>query len=386
MTPPSISLCMIVRDEEENLRDCLLPVRDGFDEIIVVDTGSRDKTPQLAREMGAKVFHFTWQDDFSAARNASLKYATGDWVLWMDADDRLTAREALKMRDLIGGETKKAFSFRVVNQGTQDEFYQLRLFPKLPGVKFERPIHEQVEGSLSRLKIEVEPKEIVINHLGYANREKKRRKYLRNLRILRERTSKHPDDFYSGFHLASIYDSLGEPEKALQVVKRLQEDPGFDCFSRDLLLYTYILEAKLHCELGKRGESVATLLQAVKKGRNFWPAKFYLGELLCLKRDFSQALPYLQQVKETGPKTVNLPLPIPLMRAKTDYWLGICYEETNQIQKAIKAYQRCISQKPDSFVPYYRLGKLLLKRKRKKEAMILIEKSIEMAQALGDQK
>ncbi len=378
----NLSLCMIVRDEEENLRDCLLSLRDSFDEIIVVDTGSKDRTPRLAKEMGAKVFYFPWQDDFSAARNASLSYAQGDWIFWMDADDRITPQEAQKIRGLIGEDVKKAFSFKVINEGTQEEFYQLRLFPKLPGVKFEGAIHEQVEGSLRRLGVEVEPKEVVINHLGYADGGKKR-KDLRNLKFLKEWLNKHPRDFYSSFQLASTYDSLGERQKALELTRKLLENPRFPAFSEELYLYTHLLEAKLYYELGEEGKSMVSLHNALQKEESFWPAKFYLGELLCLKKNFSKALPYLQEVKKIEPKTINLPLPIPLMKVKTDYWLGICYEETNQISQAIGAYQRCISHKPDSFIPYFRLGKLFLKRNRKEEAMALIEKSIEMAGGEG---
>lgn len=380
MNHPRLSLCMIVRDEEENLRDCLLPLYDSFDEIIVVDTGSRDQTPQLAKKMGAKIFHFPWQDDFSAARNVSLSYAQGDWIFWMDADDRITPNEAQKIRELAGADVKRAFSFKVVNQGTQKEFYQLRLFPKLPGVKFEGPIHEQVEGSLSRLGIEVEPKEIVINHLGYADWERRRRKDLRDLKILKEWLAKNRDDFYSGFQLASTYDAIGEPEKALELTRRSLENPKFPAFSEELFLYTHLLEAKLYYELGEEGKSMASLHNVLQKEESFWPAKFYLGELLCLRKNFQRALPFLQEVRRKGLQTINLPLPVPLMKVKTDYWLGICYEETNQISQAIGAYQRCISHKPDSFIPYYRLGKLFLKRNRKEEAMALIEKSIEMAQ------
>jgi len=385
MTSPRLSLCMIVRDEEENFRDCLLPLRDSFDEIIVVDTGSKDRTPQLAKEMGAKVFYFLWQDDFSAARNASLSYAQGDWIFWMDADDRITPNEAQKIRELAGADVKRAFSFKVVDQGTQEEFYQLRLFPKLPGVKFEGPIHEQVEGCLGRLGIEVESKDIVLNHLGYADWERKRRKDLRDLKILKEWLAKNREDFYSGFQLASTYDAIGEPEKALELTRKSLENPKFPAFSEELFLYTHLLEAKLYYELGEEGKSMTSLHNALQKEESFWPAKFYLGELLCLKKNFSKALPYLQEVKKIEPKTINLPLPIPLMKVKTDYWLGICYEETNQISQAIGAYQRCISHKPDSFIPYYRLGKLFLKRNRKEEAMALIEKSIEMAQTVRDQ-
>ncbi len=380
----SLSLCMIVRDEETNLRDCLLPLRQVCDELIVVDTGSRDRTPRLAKEMGAKVFYFPWRDDFSAARNASLNYAQGDWILWMDADDRIDPKEGRRIRELAGPGGRNAFSFRVINQGTGEEFYQLRLFPKLPGVKFEGAIHEQVEGTLRSLGVGVERQEIIIHHLGYMLGERKRKKDLRDLKILKKWLAENQDDFYSRFQLALTYDSLGEPQRALELTRELLEDSRFPTFSEDLFLYAHLLRAKLYCKLGEDVKSIDTLRSALQRKGDFWPAKFYLAELLCLRKDYPQALPYLEEVKKGGLNALSLPLPLSLMKVKTDYWLGICYEETGQIPQAIDAYQRCIAQKPDSFVPYYRLGKLFLKGNRKEEAIPLIERSIQMAQVIRD--
>ncbi len=84
---PTVSLTMIVRDEEENLPRCLSSVNELFDEIVVVDTGSKDRTAEIAEEFGARVFDFVWVDDFAAARNAALARATGDYAFWLDADD-----------------------------------------------------------------------------------------------------------------------------------------------------------------------------------------------------------------------------------------------------------------------------------------------------------
>src|SRR5882757_3140262 len=84
-----ISLTMIVRNEENNLPRCLESVRGLFDEIVVVDTGSTDRTAEIARSFGARVFDFVWVDDFAAARNAALARARGAYAFWLDADDRL---------------------------------------------------------------------------------------------------------------------------------------------------------------------------------------------------------------------------------------------------------------------------------------------------------
>jgi GT2 family glycosyltransferase len=98
-----VSLTMIVRDEQQNLPRCLESVRGLFDEIVVVDTGSVDRTKEIARSFGAKVFDFVWVDDFAAARNEALKHATGDYAFWLDADDVVEPAEREKLRALLDG-------------------------------------------------------------------------------------------------------------------------------------------------------------------------------------------------------------------------------------------------------------------------------------------
>ena len=99
----TVSLCMIVRDEEALLGRCLASVRDGVDEIVVVDTGSRDRTKQIAADYGARVLDFPWRDDFSAARNFAFSQGSMDYLLWLDADDLVPERTAAALRTLADG-------------------------------------------------------------------------------------------------------------------------------------------------------------------------------------------------------------------------------------------------------------------------------------------
>src|SRR4051795_2389135 len=94
---------MIVKNEQENLPACLESVRGLFDEIVVVDTGSTDRTMEIALEFGARVFDFVWVDDFAAARNAALARATGDYAFWLDADDVLDPPQRAKLQALLEG-------------------------------------------------------------------------------------------------------------------------------------------------------------------------------------------------------------------------------------------------------------------------------------------
>ena len=97
----TVSLTMIVRDEEKNLPSCLESVRGLFDEIVVVDTGSKDRTREIAREFAVRVFDFVWVDDFASARNAALARATGDYAFWLDADDVIDPPEREKLQALL---------------------------------------------------------------------------------------------------------------------------------------------------------------------------------------------------------------------------------------------------------------------------------------------
>src|SRR5438132_3223792 len=92
---------MIVKNEEANLAECLSPVRSLVDEIVVVDTGSTDRTREVAAAWGARIFEFPWIDDFAAARNECLRHARGDWIFWLDADDRIDEKNRAKLRRLL---------------------------------------------------------------------------------------------------------------------------------------------------------------------------------------------------------------------------------------------------------------------------------------------
>lgn len=186
---PLLSVVLIVKNEEKNLRDCLLSVQDIADEIVVVDTGSTDGTVHIAMDMGAQVEHFDWCDDFATARNASLQAAHGTWILWMDADDRLLAEDRRQIKQLLQKyPPHSAFSFLIKNsqdQGlTGPVFNQIRLFPNHPKIRFEGRVHEQVMPALQRLGIPVEFLSIRVIHTGYTDSKTIEAKQRRNLNLM----------------------------------------------------------------------------------------------------------------------------------------------------------------------------------------------------------
>ncbi len=212
-TANRLSLVMIARDEEEFLGDCLESVRGVVDEIILVDTGSTDRTVEIAKEHGAKVVHFTWIEDFSAARNEALKHATGDWGLWLDADERLQEGDGPALRELIA-EARDNIGGYFVNirnvlalRGDGDVLWHraCRLFRLHPDLKFQGRIHEQNVRSLQQAGLDVAPAKVVIEHLGYAGEvAEKRNKNERFIRMVQREVEENPEDPFRGFQLFNL--------------------------------------------------------------------------------------------------------------------------------------------------------------------------------------
>jgi len=188
---PALSLCMIVKNEKDNLPACLASAQGLADEIIIVDTGSTDGTQEIARSHGARVIQSDWQGDFSLARNLSLAEAQGRWILWLDADDRLLGPDKDALRKLAAADPDaqpRAYGLLVKNSvdggRTGSVFNQIRVFPNRPGLRFRAPVHEQILPALEEAGIPVEYTGIRVLHTGYADPEIARAKQVRNKAIL----------------------------------------------------------------------------------------------------------------------------------------------------------------------------------------------------------
>ena len=147
---PRLSVCMIVKNEERFLGQCLASVKDIADELIVIDTGSTDRTVEIAREHGAHVGHFEWCNDFAAARNASIAPATGDWILFLDADEELSPAEKHYLPALLNSNNVALIRLPLINthQGPVSKSILPRLFRKIPAIQFQGCVREGAHSLL----------------------------------------------------------------------------------------------------------------------------------------------------------------------------------------------------------------------------------------------
>jgi glycosyltransferase involved in cell wall biosynthesis len=204
-----LSLAMIVKNEEEKLARCLDSIKDYVDEMVIVDTGSNDRTKEIAQSYGAKVYDFVWCNDFSKARNFSIEKTAGDYIFVLDADNVLMEFPKEKVLNYING--KKVLGLaKILNNYTENgqktvhRSFAGAIFPR--EARYVSAIHEQIDTSYPRVELPIS-----IFHDGYENRDEA--KFQRNIDIL-EKALIDNDDIYFMYKLALEYQGLGLRDKA----------------------------------------------------------------------------------------------------------------------------------------------------------------------------
>jgi glycosyltransferase involved in cell wall biosynthesis/Tfp pilus assembly protein PilF len=222
---------MIVRDEEEMLPQCLAAVAPAVDEIVIVDTGSTDSTIEIARSFGARVIEREWTGSFSDARNASFDAATGDWIVYLDADEVLVDGDAEALRQLTGRTWREAFFLMETNftgdieEGTAVTHNAMRVFRNRPEYRFEGRLHEQIAQNLpGYLPERLESTTVRVSHYGYLGAVRDaREKSRRNIELLRRQQEEGPPTPFLHYNLGSEYAAAGDAQGALSEFERAWE-------------------------------------------------------------------------------------------------------------------------------------------------------------------
>ena len=254
-----LSAALIVRDEAAMLGDCLRSLRGLVDEIVVVDTGSTDGTPDLAAGLGARVVTLPWQGDFAAARNEALARAEGRWILYIDADERIAPGPPADRERLLSDDSVVAYTVRFRPRSGFTRYREHRIFRNDPRIRFRGVIHETMLPSIGAVAaadgLRIVPSAIAIDHLGYDGDQ--RRKHLRNIPLLRSRLAEDPDHAYSWQHLGHALEGIGDHEGAreawLSGIAAARRRPV--AYAPDSLSYA----ALMHRDLA-RGADIAPLL------------------------------------------------------------------------------------------------------------------------------
>ncbi|MHB8945534.1 MAG: glycosyltransferase [Bacillota bacterium] len=371
----TISVCLIARNEEANLKRCLASVEEVADEVVFGETGSTDCTALLGIMFGARVKPVRWNDDFAAARNEVLEDARGDWVLVMDADEELDPESVLPLLRLTAPDTEAdAHYLNVLNYvGTgagrpADVSRVLRLFRNRPEYRFQGRIHEQVLPSILAAGGRVSTSVVRLNHYGYlATEVAAKDKIHRNVKLLRDTLQERPGDLYRRFQLAQELTRAGHFEPAAdefdQVARALQAPDygGTGEMDEDFAP----VAAQSAIEGLVRGGRVARALQAAEVFAAAWPDYRELtvahGQALLAMGRPVEAVKRFLQVLAGGPSPAKYAYRREAIQADAWRWLGQAYEELGQVGEAVTAYRQALGLYPGEPGALGRLASLLVR-------------------------
>lgn len=226
-----LSLCMIVKNEEELLSRCLQSVKGIAEEIIVVDTGSTDSTIRIAEQYGAKIILREWHDSFSEARNVSLESAVCEWILVLDADEELPQETKNKITELMNTSDADGIEMLIRSEmpkgdaALYDESRIVRLFRNGKGYRYVMPVHEQIRPSIEKAGGKISSSDLVIIHHGYSRGvvQGKENRMDRNLRMLYDALSASPDNPYLLYQIGATLMSVGKRREAYLEFRKVLE-------------------------------------------------------------------------------------------------------------------------------------------------------------------
>ena len=360
MSHPSISLCMIAKNEEDVIAQAIESVQLIVSEVILVDTGSSDRTCEIARSLGAKVITRKWDDDFSAPRNLSLQYASGDWILVLDADEAIAKKDLESLRRLTLDSScayeltqrhysnDQRLSDFSPNRGAYPEWERsygghfesslVRLFPNRAGICYEGRVHELVEHSIRRLnKHRILKSGILIHHYGHTPEAKaKKNKGKLYTPLGKAKITDNPTNWQSFFELGVEHNNNGQLEESVAAFLRSAEmNPGY--------VSTWVNLGYVLCELKKYKDSIASLQKAISLDPNNSEAFCNIGVVYLRMGQFPHAEKYFQIAINLAPDYVNAFCNL----AKTLVYQKRISEAVNWYYRALDIMPQCLTAKLD---------------------------------------
>lgn len=380
---PLLSLCMIVKNEAQNLPHCLNDIQSVVDEIIVVDTGSSDNTVEIAKASGAQVYRYGWQNDFSAARNASIEHAAGDYILWLDADDRISPDTRNKLLDLKKGLSFnffQAYALKVVcknSLGESAHYYQIRIFPNNEKIRFKGAVHEQVLTSIRNSRIQVIQKEIEIEHTGYDRPEDSVNKAERNLSILLNSGNGKALTPSEYCQVARCYFGLKDYERCVDYLERARKMTVDGYFDKSL----YSLLADSYLQLGQGENAVQSIANALERYPSSGYINYLLGAALTITENYQRASFHLREAARTGVEVEGFAV-LSNIDARIAYYRGRCLEGMGRFKEALASYEKALESRPNDQDLLRSYGMILIRFGRLNEAVDVYEKQRKIAPSL----
>ncbi len=362
---PRISLCMIVKNEEKRLERALSWGEGILWEKIVVDTGSTDGTVALAEELGAKVSHFDWIDDFAAARNFALRQAKGDWILTLDADEWPVPETSGKLASIVRQAEERGVDGvfgGILGLDDRGEVAtcssRILIFRNVPELRYRRRIHEQLEFVDGRsMQMVGAENELLFFHDGYvgenlAGKQRSRR----NLKLLEQELLEHPDDYEVMGYLGDEYSGYGEKEQALTWYRKSVEHmPEVLREGDPRSAWTFSALIALYGEKGEISEAEKIYQLAVGKQPEEADYDYQMGCLCVTGQHWEDGIRYLSEglakLEQYG--TANSCMRIKASLEEVYGNLALCFLRSGRRKDAVETSVTLLKAKPFNMKALY---------------------------------
>jgi len=362
---PSISLCMIVKNEANLLPACLESVARSVDEIILVDTGSTDETIPIAERFGAAVIRHPWNNHFAEARNAALERASGSWILFLDADERLYEYELEQLRSYAQLTQPEGFFLQVWNHSSnnpaEDTIVRnpiIRMFRNRPEHRFTGRIHEQITTSITTHNPEAifHMTNVIIHHYGYLKEQVvSKDKVHRNTSLLTDALAEDPHNPFIQFNLAVEHMRSGNISAALDLLLQASEQLNARTSYYHLVLKYIIL---CHIQLQKWSEAITVCNEGISQYPEYTDLREQKAACLRLTGRPEQAVTVLLEALRFGPPPAHFHSETGTGTYLTCYALGQSYEALSDDLQAIQWYTQALEHHPNWLLPLQRVVRL----------------------------
>lgn len=346
-----LSLCMIIKDEEQWMEKCLGSICKVADEIIIVDTGSTDRSREICNAFGAKVYDFIWTESFAEARNFGIQQATGEWILWLDADEQIDIVDVAEFMDTLLSSKKDILLIPTINYYGEFPtdinrsylFASHRLFRNFKNLKFIGNIHEHLNIDEIAINNKVETiLSIKIHHYGYMDIViESKKKYERNLHMLIKEKNKSVYSPWIDYHIASEYYRAKQYDNAFNQVNIAIT--GFldkHQFPPSLL---YKLKYDILITIGSFEGAWPGIEKAIALYPEYVDLHYYKGIIFYAKEMYDAAILVFRHCLEMGERNIQHLILAGCGGYQAWYFIGMCYEKLGNRSAAIHAYRQTIS-------------------------------------------
>lgn len=350
-----LSLCIITKNEGKKLPLCLEHVKRIADEVIVVDTGSDDPTVQIAKQAGAKVYRMEWTNDFGAVRNYALDRATAKWILFLDADEILSAEDANRIRPLLDNPMAEGYLLYIYtqmeNHPPSPPTQSLRLFRNRKEYRYRNRVFERIPEELI-----TSVKDAGISILHRPDPERHSQIHQVKMELLEEEIRDHPTDSY----LRYVYGiELLNDKKSEQCVEQFREAMTYLNQAHIFAAHLYKCLAWSLISIKRYQEAIDTINQGLKIFPFYTDLLFLRGQCYKELRNYRESIKDFETCLQLG-EPPNSMVPDPGVGSfKALLALGEIHHELLNKENALNSYKRAFEYDPAFTEPLYRIGALV---------------------------